>query len=465
MKGFWNSLWLGLKPLAQFLIGGLLFAVDKDRAGAVYTLLLVWTVGYSLCAILIDRQVVVLAQRSDATAASAVRALFLPLLGAATILAIAIFPLCAAIAGISLPLAFAIVLSGALGGISEACGWAVLASKDRYRVLATVRAAAVVTFVILAVWALKTGGQDHFAVPILAESLATFVLLFWLCRKEVCSAPRITFSISGIAGFWMLSVLVYLHQQFEFWWTTGALTRADLAAYRLGSAPRSFLLLGMSGILQPILFHISSRRWHERRRSSQQSALRATDVLAAINSLFVCVTVIAVLARPEIMARYGETLRVAWLVTACYAAFGWFGNLGSTLMTNHGAVKTPIIVILASIAVRTVIFCGLLWTNALDLTSLVVVTEAVSFLGQMAYWSYVKRSSIWVVGHAEKERLYIRAGCAVAAIAAPLAENFSGAGLYALLAGHLLIAVHAFARIAVNEPALDADIQLLENAA
>ena len=463
MRGFWNSLWLGLKPSAQFLVGAFLFAADRDKAGLFYALLLVWTLGYSICAVLIDRQIVVLAQQADAKPASAFRSLLPYLLGIALVLTALIGPAAAVVAHLPLGLCTLIVGAGALSGISEAAVWAILADQSRYRTLAGIRCLTVSIFVCLAVWAFRSGGANIMAAPIVGESLVMFLCVCTICGKEIFLSKPAEVNFGRALGFWMLGCLIYFYQQLDFWWTTAVLSKPDLAAYRLGATPRSFLLLGMSAVLQPILFRISSRSWQSERPQAQQSATRATDFLVAANSAFIVVSCAAFLLHPKGLGRYNEALQVAWALIAVYAATGWLGNLGSTLMTNHGAIRLPAMVVTASILSRAIVYGLLLHFGVLNLALLIASTETVAFCGQLLFWRYVLRSSIWVIEPGLNHRLVLRASLALASLGFALATKFSTTSLLLLIACHVAIAIHAGLQRAKRE--LQPDIELLQDAA
>lgn len=464
MRGLWNAIWLGLKPATQFSVGALLFAADKERAGLFFSLLLVWTVGFSLCAVLIDRQLVVLAQQADTKPSAAVRALLPYLLAVATIVAAIVVPIAAWLARLPVGICAIVVGAGALAGISESSGWAILADKAYYHVLAALRFVSSGIFVGLAVRAFEKGGGLEFVLPIVGDSLVMFAGLWLFCAFEIFRAQPAKINFLRAAGFWLLSWLVYFYQQIDFWWTSAALSKTDLAAYRLGTTPRSFLLLGMSAILQPILFRISSKSWHLERVSAQKAATRATDLLVGANALFIIITCGVFLIYPAAIAKYREALEVAWALTVIYAGFGWLGNLSSTLMTNHGSIRLPVVVITGSIIFRAAIYMVFMLFGSFNLVALIFITETLAALGQVLFLRHVVAKKIWSLDEGLRNRILLRCPAAVLSLGFALATGFSKTSLLVLIGLQSAIAVHAILQN-VRTDSLQPDAQLLKDAA
>lgn len=427
MRGLYNGIWLGSKPAAQFVIGAVLFASQREHAGAFYTLVLVWTLGYSLCAMLIDRQLVVLAQRSDAAPASAVKAVLPLQCMSAIALSLLLGSFAGAVFEIPLWLSISIVFAGAASGISEAGAWAILADAGTYATLARLRVVGVLVFSFLAL-----AHQGSFAAAIIAESAFMFAGFVFICARTIYAAPKAKLPARNILSFWGLTSIVYLYQQLDFWWTATVLSAGSLAALRLGSTPRSLALLGMSALLQPILFKISSRDWSERRSSAQASAIRATDYLIALNAAFLLCTAAAYLSAPELFRRCEDALHVGWTVAAFYAAVGWFGTLGSTIVTNHGAVRLPTIVIACSIIGRGAAYGALMFFGSLNLINIVLVAEIASCCGNFAFWRYACENGLWKIESQVVQRLWLRAGIGLPCIGFLIVSGFSSAALIVL---------------------------------
>jgi hypothetical protein len=465
LRGIWNSVWLGSKPAAQFLIGALLFASSRQLSGDFYNLLLVWSFGFAVGAALIDRQFVVLSHAADLRPGSVVRALAPFLIGTSAVVSLLGGPMASSLAGLPLWTAVATIACGGLSGVAEACFWAILADRNGYRALALLRVCTTTVFLSLVVLSLRQGGS--LPTAFFAEAAALWLVGAALVRRDL-QVPKAKVTLRGsegitvarVLGFWSLTALAYLHQQLDFWWTSAALSRPELAAYRLGATPRSLLLLAMAAMLQPLLFRITSRTWRAERPHAEEAVRRTLNTLLAATSVYVVVSCLAVCLSDGFAGRFGDAIKVSWVLATSYAAYGWFGYLGSSVITNAGAIRLPIAVVITSLAARAAAYAVLMRFGKLSLPTLIAASEVLALGGQALFWKYISSKGIWRADSGTKTRLAARTLAAVAALAVAAATHFSPAGLLCMMATHVALGAHAAMGVRLKP-----DLKQLENAA
>lgn len=400
--GVWNLFWLGFKPAIQFLVGVVLLPINPELAGAYYAILLFWTAGFSVCALLLEKQVVVLSQQQNAIVPSVVRTLF----GGAFIFGIMLSYVLSVIivwlVGGEIWFVFTVVLVGSIAGIFESFLWAILADKGKFLTLAITRIASVSFFGALLLWAILSNDAQLIAVPLGVECAFLCFSFVYLCGGEAIQSPKVSLPIKKIFGFWVFKVISYLNLYLDSWWTLRALSEPLLASLRIGSTPRIVFMLLMNSFAQPILFRITSQSWKNHKRSAYLKIRFINHLIFAFNCSLGCLTIIAYLMFPQILSPYYEALQVTWILCCAFSAFIWMGYLGWAIIVNYGAIKIPLSLTIFSLCIRPLLFLGLNAMEFLSIITIVIASELVAFFNSVIIWNKILKLRIWELDRADK---------------------------------------------------------------
>lgn len=394
-RGLQNGLWLGLKPAAQFLAGATLLRQNPALAAEFYTLVLLWTAGYEVCSLLADRQVVVLANQARTRPLVAFRSLLPTLLTVGAVLAAACAFIGVSLTDTAFGVAFTMCALGTVAGISEAGFWAAAADVGAFRALATTRTLSTGAFLTLLVAATKGVGSIPFALAV--ETLIVTLAFTVLYGKEVARARAVHLPTIRILGFYLVKGVSYLNRFIESWWAVAALSGVALAAFRVGLAPKSFLMMAFTALIQPTLFRVSANDWAQRQAKAQREVMLAADLLIALAAGAVVFTCLATLILHPFVAPYEDALAVTWVSLAFFCGPGWFGMLASSLLTNWGAIRLPILATIGGLLLRSGVYALLLWRSSLTLLPMAVVAELMTATAQNAFWGRVLSARLWTL--------------------------------------------------------------------
>jgi hypothetical protein len=441
LNGIFNAIWSGFRPIVLLAVGALLLPLDQEGAAEFYTFALVWTVGYSLCSLTLDRHVVVIAQRGSRTVAEALRALIPWWFVFGAIACIVLTIPSSWLSDTPLEVAVVALIIGTAAGMAEAALWAFLAEQSQYGMLAAVRLITSIAFVTFCVGWLSIGFPNSHAYAFAIESCLLIAIACFILLRPVARAPRIDLCPKTIFGLWFNRTITYLSMQLDAWWTVVALSPILLAAYRIGTPLRSFILLLTAALVQTLVFKISSTEWSSIRPLVEGSVRKVISSGVAVSSAIACVLAMFVIMRLDFVSTFGTSIVVAWLVLSFHSGVGWFGMLGSTLLSNRGAVRLPIIATTLSVVIRSSMYAVLLLMVALNLQTLIVSTEILVFATQLLYWRQVRREGLWNLTFTDYGLLAIRALIATGAIvAAVYASNGSiGQASWVILGCHLAL--------------------------
>lgn len=445
-QALWNLFWVGLKPAAQFLVGAILLGFDATRSGDYYSALLVWTVGFALCAPIIERHIVSLSHRQNAPVGVACKALFGQILllgGAAALVAAMVISWTT-----SVPYLQAIILlaPGVLSGTSEATLWAIHAENGNYQKLAATRTISVIAFTLLIAGFAASGNPLLIFTALAVESL--IVAGATVRELSKVRAQRFATEFRRLMGFWTLKIVSYANQQIEAWLIFGVLTAPLLATYRVGSTPKTIAMLLGGAILQPILFRVGSQSWEERRQISQLQAQSATSALIAVNSAVCFLILAAIVLAPELRPNYGNAMQIAVVLGSLFSGFTWSSLLGASIITNAGLIRLPIYAHLASIAIRCALYAYLVANQKTTILSVVLISESASFLCTVSFWRPILVSRLWTLSTADLTRWIFRGVLgALACYSAIIGWNSTlwiaaTAVLHCLLAVEALVSAH-----------------------
>jgi len=430
-------------------VGAFLLPLDQEGAGKFYTFALVWTVGYSLCALTLDRHVVVIAQRSSHTTAEALRALLPWWIVFGTIACSLLVIPCSRLSGLAVADAALALGVGTLAGMAEAALWSSLAESSRYGALAAIRTTTSVAFVFCSIgWLLISFPVSHvhaFALEaILLVAIAGIVLF-----SPIARAAKIELNAKTVVGLWFNRAITYLSMQLDAWWTVVALSPILLAAYRIGTPLRSFILLLTAALVQTLVFKISSAEWTAIRSRVEASVQKVVSNGVAVSSGIASALAVCVILKLDFVATFETSIVVAWLVLSFHSGVGWFGMLGSTLLSNRGAIRLPIIATTVSIAIRSFIYAVLLSMDALNLATLIVSTEILVFGTQLLYWRQIVREGLWELTRSDYALLGARSLMAAGAIVASVYASGGGIGQvsWVILGCHLALLTSAIVPI------------------
>ncbi|MER3412819.1 MAG: hypothetical protein C4341_00990 [Armatimonadota bacterium] len=390
-----NGLWLGLKPAVQFLAGAVLLRQNPALAAEFYTLLLLWTAGYEACSLLADRQLVVLANQAKRMPLVAFRSLLPLLVAAGAALAVLCGGIGSSLTEATILTAIGMCALGAVAGISEAGFWAAAAEVGAFRTLAGVRLLSTGAFFALLIAAAR--GVGSVALALAAETAIVTLVFAALHGWEVSSAKPVRLPAVRIFGFYLVKGVSYLNRFVESWWAVGTLSGIALAAFRVGLAPKSFLMMAFTALVQPTLFRVSASDWRERRDEARKEVVQTADLLIVLASGTVVFTSAATLLLPALLKPYRDALGVAWVSLAFFCGPGWFGMLASSLLTNWGAIRLPILATVGGVLMRSGVYGLLVLGDRLTLLSMALVAEAVTAAAQNAFWRRVLAAEIWTV--------------------------------------------------------------------
>ncbi len=439
-RGLQNGLWLGLKPAVQFLAGATLLRQNPALAAEFYTLILLWTAGYEVCALLADRQLVVLANQARSKPLVAFRSLLPLLLGVGTALAAACAVVGSSVTEATFAEAFAMCTLGAVAGVAEGGFWAVAADAGRFRSLAGARLLSTAAFLALLVAAAKGVGNVAWALG--AESAIVTILFAMLHGREIATAKPVRLPAVRVFGFYLVKGVSYLNRFVESWWAVGGLSGVALAGFRVGLAPKSFLMMAFTALVQPTLFRVSTRDWSERRGTAQREVVLAADLLIVLASGTVVFTTAAALLLPGLVEPYMSALGVTWVSLAFFCGPGWFGMLASSLLTNWGAIRLPILATVGGLALRSGAYGLLLWGDRLSLLQMALIAEVVTAAAQNAFWRRVLSARIWAIEARVGYRVLGRSCLALGALLFWL-TNEGILPLIVLCIAHALVAAEA----------------------
>lgn len=400
--GVWNLFWLGFKPAIQFLAGVVLLPMNPELAGAYYAILLFWTVGFSICALLLEKQIVVLSQQQNVTVPSVVRSLFGGAFISGVVLSYVFSVIIFWLVGGEIWFVFTVVLIGSIAGICESFLWAILADKGRFLALAIVRVASVSFFGALLLWAILSNDAQLFAVPLGVECAFLCLGFVYLCGREIIQSPKTSLLLKKILGFWIFKVISYLNLYLDSWWTLRALSEPLLASLRIGSTPRIVFMLLMNSFAQPILFRITSQSWKSHKHSAYLKIRFINHLIFAFNCSLGCLTIIAYLMFPKILNSYYEALQVTWILCCAFGAFIWIGYLGWAIIVNYGAIKIPLSLTIFSLCVRSLLFLGLNAIGFLSIVTIVITSEFITFFNSVIIWNKILTLKIWELDKADK---------------------------------------------------------------
>ncbi len=400
--GAWNLFWLGFKPAIQFLAGVVLLPINPKLAGAYYAILLFWTVGFSICALLLEKQVVVLSQQQNVMVSSVVRSLFWGSLIWGIVLSYVLSVIIFWLVGGEIWFVFTVVFIGSIAGICESFLWSILADKGKFLTLAIVRIASVSFFGMLLLWAILSNDAQLFAVPLGVECAFLCLGFVCLCGKETIQSPKISLSIKKVFGFWFFKVISYLNLYLDSWWILRALSEPLLASLRIGSTPRIVFVLLMNSFAQPILFRITSQSWKSHKHSAYLKIRFINHLIFAFNCSLGCLTIIAYLMFPQFLNPYYEALQVTWILCCAFGAFIWIGYLGWAIIVNYGAIKIPLSLTIFSLCIRPLLFLGLNAIGFLSILTIVIASELVAFLNSVLIWDKILKLKIWELDRADK---------------------------------------------------------------
>ncbi len=426
-------------------VGVAVLPVRPGAAGAFYSFALVWSAGFSLCALTLDRQVVVLAQREGRPVADALRTLWLWwILFGVLLCAVLGYP-ASQLGDLSLANSFVALALGAAAGIAEAILWSLCAEAGKYKTLAALRALACGAFLVGAALWMSGAGERSVALPFLFEFVVLVVASIPVAAAPLMRATSMPLAPRTVLGFWMNRAVTYLSMQLDAWWTVVALSPVILAAYRVGTPLRSFILLSVAALLQPLIFKISSQDWSAHRDAAQRSVSRIVEGGVLISSLFAIALAITVLISSEVAERYAVSVTVAWLVLSFHSGIGWFGMLGSTLLANRGAIRLPLIVTVTSILLRSAVYFAFLSADSLDIVTLILATESLLFLTQLLYWKQVLKEELWRLNQRDFFSLALRATLAITAvvIVSTARQENPTISATAIVSLHAVIVLHA----------------------
>lgn len=444
VRGVQNGLWLGLKPAVQFLAGALLLPQNPALAAEFYTLVLLWSAGYELCALIADRQLVVLANWSKSKPLVALRSLLLLLLG----VGVALAAVCAGVGSVlteaTFAEAFAMCTLGAIAGVAESGFWAAAADAGRFQSLALTRILSTLAFVGLLVSAANGFGSVAWALA--AESAVVTILFSVLHGREIATAKPVRLPSVRVFGFYLVKTVSYLNRFVESWWAVGGLSGVALAAFRVGFAPKSFLMMAFTALVQPTLFRASARDWADRQRTAQREVMLAADLLVALASTIVVLTSFTALVLPTLVEPYQSALGVAWISLAFFCGPGWFGMLASSLLTNWGAIRVPILATVGGVLARSAAYGLLLMGERLDLLSMALIAEGVTTAVQNAFWRKALAANLWTLETRTVYRVGGRSCLALGSLLFWLATD-GILSLVVLSASHAFIAVEAVAEV------------------
>lgn len=433
-------MWLGLKPAVQFFAGATLLRQNPALAAEFYTLVLLWTAGYELCAIVADRQLVVLANQVNRKPLVAFRSLVPLLLGIALVLTTVCALIGSTLSAASFVTALAICGLGAVAGIAEAGFWAGAADVGAFRTLAIARALSTGAFVALLVAAVN--GIGSVAVALAAETASITLAFAALFGREIASVRPVPLSAERVFGFYLVKVVSYLNRFVESWWAVAALSGIALAAFRVGLAPKSFLMMAFSALVQPTLFRVSASDWAHRRAEAQREVTLAADVLIVLASGAVALTSATALLLPSFVEPYKDALGVAWASLAFFCGPGWFGLLASSLVTNWGAIRLPILATVVGLALRSSVYGLLLWVDHFALLTMTIVAEAVTAVTQNAFWRRVLAEKLWAIDTRTAHRALGRSCLSLGSLLLWLTAD-GAIPLIVLCAAHALVAGEA----------------------
>lgn len=456
-QALWNLFWVGLKPAAQFLVGAVLLGFDATLSGEYYSALLVWTVGFALCAPIIERHIVSLAHRQNAPVGVACRALFwrILLLGgaAAPLAAIAI----SWATSMSVLQALALLAPGVVSGTSEAILWAIHAENGDYKKLAATRGISVVAFTLLVACLAIYGNTILILAALGVESL----IVAGATVRELSKVKAQPFAteFKRLFGFWTLKIVSYVNQQTEAWLILGALSAPLLATYRVGSTPKTIAMLLGGAILQPILFRVGSQSWEGGRHAGQLQAQLATAVLIAGNSVVCLLILLAVGLFPQLHAPYGEAMQIAVVLGSVFSGFSWSSLLGASIVTNAGLIRLPIYAHLSSIAIRCALYAYLIANQTTSVLLVVLISESASFICTAIFWRPIIARKLWSPSPAGLSRWVLRG--ALGALACYLAIVGWGTTLWVAAAAalHSLLILEALVSAHGNRIALRGNLQ------
>lgn len=390
-----------------------------------------------------------IAQRSSQTTAEALRAL-LPWWVVFGVVACSLLTIpCSRLSGLAVADAALALGVGTLAGLAEAALWSSLAESSRYRALAAIRITTSVAFVVCSIgWLLITFPKSHiyaFALEtILLVAIAGIVLF-----RPIMRANRIELTAKTVVGLWFNRAITYLSMQLDAWWTVVALSPILLAAYRIGTPLRSFILLLTAALVQTLVFKISSAEWTSMRSQVEASVRKVVSNGVAVSSGFASALSVCVIMKLDFVATFETSIVVAWLVLSFHSGVGWFGMLGSTLLSNRGAIRLPIIATTISIAIRSLIYATLLSMDALNLATLIVSTEILVFGTQLLYWRQIVREGLWKLTRSDYGLLGTRSLVAAGAIVASSYASSAGIGQvsWVILGCHLTLFASAIVPI------------------
>lgn len=433
-----------MKPAVQFLAGATLLRQNPALAAEFYTLILLWTAGYELCALLADRQLVVLANQSRSKPLVAFRSLLLLLLGVGVALAAVCAGVGSALTEATFVEAFAMCTLGAIAGVAESGFWAAAADAGRFKSLALTRILSTLTFLGLLVSAAKGLGSVAWALA--AESAVVTILFLALHGRETARAKPVPLPAVRIFGFYLVKAVSYLNRFVESWWAVGGLSGVALAAFRVGLAPKSFLMMAFTALVQPTLFRVSARDWAERQRAAQREVVLAADLLIVLASGTVVLTSASALLLPKLVEPYLDALGVTWISLAFFCGPGWFGMLASSLLTNWGAIRIPILATVGGVLARSSAYGLLMLGGQLDLLSMALISEIVIAAAQSAFWKKVLAAQLWNLDTRLLYRVLGRSCLSLGSLLFWLATP-GVPSLVVLSAAHALIAAEAVAEL------------------
>jgi hypothetical protein len=394
-RGLQNGLWLGLKPAVQFLAGATLLRQNPALAAEFYTLILLWTAGYEVCALLADRQIVVLANQARTKPLVAFRSLMPLLFGIGAVLAAACAVVGSQLTEATFFEAFAMCSLGAVAGVAEGGFWAAAADAGRFRSLAGVRLLSTSAFLALLVAAAQGFGSVAWALA--SESAVVTILFAMLHGGEIATAKPVRLPAVRVFGFYLVKIVSYLNRFVESWWAVAGLSGVALAAFRVGLAPKSFLMMAFTALVQPTLFRVSARDWTDRQRAAQREVMLAADLLVLLASAIVVFTSVAAILLPKLVEPYQSALGVAWISLAFFCGPGWFGMLASSLLTNWGAIRLPILATVGSVLARSGAYGLLLMGERLGLLSMALIAEGITAAAQNAFWRKALAANLWTL--------------------------------------------------------------------